>query len=109
MNIDKGNQASEGEDMINLGTQDNPNIDPDTFTGEEYTIMTLDSLRREFTVTTDTNVKRHACLNVISHLLSLILYEDLTPEPVELPPRQESDTYRHPNMSGYNHVPKRYL
>ncbi len=95
VNIDKGNQASEGEDMINLGTLANPNIDLDTFTGEECTIMTLDSLRREFTVTTDGNVKRHARLNVISHLLSLIPYEDLTPEPVELPPRQESDTYQH--------------
>jgi hypothetical protein len=36
MNIDKGNQASEGEDMTNLGTLANPNINMDTFTGEEY-------------------------------------------------------------------------
>ena len=108
MNIDNGNQASEGEDMINLGTLANPNIDLDTFTGEEFAIMTLDSLRREFTVTTDANVKRHARLNVISHLLSLIPYEDLTPEQVELPPRQHSDTYHHPDMAGYNFVPKRY-
>jgi polyphosphate kinase 2 len=56
----------------------------------------------------DANVKRHARLNVISHLLSLVPYEELTPEPVELPPRQESDTYQHPDMLGYNHVPKRY-
>ena len=56
----------------------------------------------------DANVKRHARLNVISHLLSLIPYKDLTSEPVELPPRQMSDTYQHPDMSGYNHVPKRY-
>jgi hypothetical protein len=53
MNIDKGNQASEGEDMINLGTLANPNIDLDTFTGEEYAIMTLDNHDRTFTVTTD--------------------------------------------------------
>jgi hypothetical protein len=52
-NIDKGNQASEGEDMINLGTLANPNIDLDTFTGEEYAIMTLDNQDRVFTVTTD--------------------------------------------------------
>jgi polyphosphate kinase 2 len=31
--------------------------------------------------------KRHARLNCISHLLSQIPYEDLTPEPFELPPR----------------------
>jgi hypothetical protein len=53
MNIDKGNQASEGEDLINLGTLANPNIDLDTFTGEEYALMTLDNQDRVFTVTTD--------------------------------------------------------
>lgn len=53
MNIDKGNQASEGEHMINLGTLANPNIDLDTFTGEEYALMTLDNQDRIFTVTTD--------------------------------------------------------
>jgi hypothetical protein len=56
----------------------------------------------------DANVKRHARLNVISHLLSLIPYEDLTPEPIKLPKRQKSKTYQHPDMSGYLHVPKRY-
>ena len=30
--------------------------------------------------------KRRARLNVISHLLWLIDYQDLTPEPIELPP-----------------------
>lgn len=53
MNIDKDNQASKGEDMINLGTLANPNIDLDTFTGEEYAIMALDNEGRVFTVTTD--------------------------------------------------------
>ena len=53
MNIDKGNQASEGEDMINLGTLANPNIDLDTFTGEEYALMTLTSEGRSFEVVSD--------------------------------------------------------
>jgi hypothetical protein len=53
MNIDKGNQASEGEDMINLGTLANPNIDPDTFASEEYALMSLSSERRDFEVTSD--------------------------------------------------------
>ena len=53
MNIDKGNQASEGEDMINLGTLANPNIDLDTFTGEEYALMTLSNEGRNFQVLTD--------------------------------------------------------
>jgi hypothetical protein len=55
MNIDKGNQASEGEDMINLGTLANPNIDLDTFTGEEFAIMTLTSEDRLFEVNSDGN------------------------------------------------------
>lgn len=53
MNIDKGNQASEGEDMINLGTISNPNIDLDTYTGEEYALMTLTSDGRLFEVVSD--------------------------------------------------------
>jgi hypothetical protein len=53
MNIDKGNQASEGEDMINLGTIANPNIDLDTFTGEEYALMTLDNQDYPFGMTSD--------------------------------------------------------
>ena len=57
MNIDKGNQASEGEDMINLGTLANPNIDLDTFTGEEYAIMTLTSEGRSFDVLSDAQGK----------------------------------------------------
>ena len=56
----------------------------------------------------DANIKRHARLNVISHLLSLIPYEDLTPEPVELPPRQDAGDYRHPDFSQFNLVPKVY-
>ena len=53
MNIDKGNQASEGEEMVNLGTLSNPNIDLDTFAGEEYALMTLISERRSFEVVSD--------------------------------------------------------
>ena len=57
MNIDKGNQASEGEDMINLGTISNPNIDLDTFTGEEYALMTLTREGRSFEVVSDAQGK----------------------------------------------------
>jgi polyphosphate kinase 2 len=47
----------------------------------------------------DANIKRHARLNVISHLLSVVPYEDLTPEPLELPPRQGAGGYAHPDFS----------
>jgi len=53
MNIDKGNQASTGEDMINLGTIANPNIDLETFTGDEYAIMNLNNQALSFHVTSD--------------------------------------------------------
>lgn len=56
----------------------------------------------------DANIKRNARLNVISHLLSLIPYKDLTPEPLELPPRQEAGDYQHPDISEFNIVPNLY-
>jgi polyphosphate kinase 2 len=56
----------------------------------------------------DSNIKRHARLNIISHLLSQIPYEDVTPEPLELPPRQPAKGYKHPDFSKYHHVPAVY-
>jgi polyphosphate kinase 2 len=56
----------------------------------------------------DANIKRHARLNVIAHLLSVIPYGDLTPEPLDLPPRQEAGDYVHPDFSDLNFVPARY-
>jgi heat shock protein HslJ len=53
MNFDKGNQASEGEDAINLGTIANPNIDPETSTGEEYALMNLNNQGIPFSVTSN--------------------------------------------------------
>ena len=50
----------------------------------------------------DANIKRHARLNVIAHLLSLVPYGDLTPEPLELPPCQEAGDYVHPDFSDLN-------
>lgn len=51
------------------------------------------------------DIKRHARLNCITHLLRLIPYEDLTPEPIELPPRQEDPGYERPPISSQNWVP----
>ena len=44
----------------------------------------------------DANIKRHARLNVIRHLLSSIPYEDYTPDAIELPPRQSDSSYVDP-------------
>jgi polyphosphate kinase 2 len=54
------------------------------------------------------DIKRHARLNCISHLLSLIPYEDLTPEPVELPPRQQDPGYQRPPITNQRWVPAIY-
>ena len=56
----------------------------------------------------DATVKRHARLNCISHLLSLIDYEDLSPEPVELPPRQVDPGYKRPPITSQKWVPAAY-
>ncbi len=49
--------------------------------------------------------KKRARLNCISHLLSMIPYEDVSGEELELPPRQEDD-YTRPPMSEQNFVPE---
>jgi polyphosphate kinase 2 len=52
--------------------------------------------------------KKKARLNCISHFLSLIPYKDLTPEPVELPPRQKRKGYVRPPMEDQTFVPEKY-
>jgi polyphosphate kinase 2 len=54
------------------------------------------------------DIKKHARLNVIKHLLSIIPYQDLTPEPIELPPRQADTGYVRPPMSDQTFVPEVY-
>jgi polyphosphate kinase 2 len=56
----------------------------------------------------DGNDKKRARLNVISHLLSLIPYQDLTSPPIKLPPRQSEDGYVRPPMSDQTFVPNVY-
>jgi len=52
--------------------------------------------------------KKRARLNVINHLLSLVDYQDLSPTPVELPPRQNDVAYVRPPMSDQTFVPDAY-
>jgi polyphosphate kinase 2 len=52
--------------------------------------------------------KKRARLNVIHHLLSLIPYEDLTPEPIVLPPRQPDNGYVRPPITDQTFVPEVY-
>ena len=54
------------------------------------------------------DVKKRARLNCIQHLLNQIPYEDLTPEPVELPPRPDDSEYERPPISHQTFVPEHF-
>ncbi len=56
----------------------------------------------------EAEVKKRARLNCIRHFLSLIPYEDLTPEPIELPPRTAGTSYVRPPKAEQNLVPDHY-
>ena len=49
--------------------------------------------------------KRSAHINCISHLLSQVPYKDLTPIKIELPPRQHEMDYERPPMRLQNFIP----
>ena len=55
----------------------------------------------------DANIKRHARLNVISHLLDSIPYEHLPVEPVTFPRRKSDPSYVTPEPN-FERVPERY-
>jgi polyphosphate kinase len=59
-----------------------------------------------FTVEADD--KKRARLNCISHLLSKVPYVDMTPEPLELPPRKKADHYVRPPLNEQFFVPQSY-
>jgi polyphosphate kinase 2 len=50
--------------------------------------------------------KARARLNCISHLLSIIPYEDVTPQEISLPPRQVDTGYVRPPRAGQKYVPE---
>ena len=56
----------------------------------------------------DGDNKKRARLNIITHLLSMIDYEDLSPTPVELPPRQRESGYVRPPMSDQTRIQEIY-
>lgn len=52
--------------------------------------------------------KKKARLNCISHILSHVDYQDVTPKPTELPERQIEETYIRPPLSEFTYVPEIY-
>ncbi|MEO0755947.1 MAG: polyphosphate kinase 2 [Cyanobacteria bacterium J06648_16] len=56
----------------------------------------------------DADDKKRARLNCLSHLLSLIPYQALTPEPMVLPERQKAIDYERPPIRTQTFVPAKY-
>jgi len=56
----------------------------------------------------DADNKRRARLNCIHHLLQQIPYEDVTPAPLKLPPRQPDTRYERPPISEQKFIPQVY-
>ena len=56
----------------------------------------------------DADVKKHARLNCIHHLLSVVPYGDLTPAQIDLPPRAEAGAYVRPPLTDQTFVPVVY-
>jgi polyphosphate kinase 2 (PPK2 family) len=52
--------------------------------------------------------KKKARLNCMRHILNMIPYKDVTPPPMELPPRHIDEEYQRPPKSEYNHIPDYY-
>ena len=53
----------------------------------------------------EADIKKHARINCISHLLSMFTYQDLTPEPKELHPVTKKSTYKRTHYSKQKLVP----
>jgi len=53
----------------------------------------------------ESDVKRNARINCISHLLRAIPYEHEEKDPIELPPRQRDPGYERPPLDSYTFVP----
>ncbi|MEJ2485138.1 MAG: polyphosphate kinase 2 [Anaerolineales bacterium] len=56
----------------------------------------------------DADIKRHARLNCIAHLLSMIPYEDLTEPPLEMPPLPDKSVYVRPPITDQTFIPQIY-
>jgi polyphosphate kinase 2 len=54
------------------------------------------------------DIKRHARLNCIAHLLSMIPYEDTTEPPLEMPPLPDQSVYVRPPITDQTFVPEIY-
>ena len=56
----------------------------------------------------NSDIKKHARLNCIQHLLDSIPYEDLTPDPIKLSKRKSAGAYVRPPITDQSFVPEIY-
>jgi polyphosphate kinase len=56
----------------------------------------------------DADDKYCARLNTITHLLKSVPFKDLTPEPIEMPPRQKAGSYERPPIDSQKWIPRVY-
>jgi polyphosphate kinase 2 len=56
-------------------------------------------------ITVESEDKKRSRINVISHLLSVVPYEHLAPEPVTIPDRPKSINYQRPPRQEFRYVP----
>ncbi len=71
-------------------------------------MMAYTDIKQAPWVSVNANNKKKARLNCIHHLLSRIPYEDLTPERLELPPRQDTSCYVRPPLDDQTFVEDHY-
>jgi polyphosphate kinase len=58
--------------------------------------------------TVESDDKRRARLNCISHLLDTIEYEDVLPDPIDLPARPQQEDYRRPPRGSHTEIVGKY-
>jgi polyphosphate kinase len=58
--------------------------------------------------TVESDDKRRARLNCISHLLDSIDYDDVLPDPIELPPRPKQEDYKRPPRGAHTEIVGKY-
>ena len=54
------------------------------------------------------DIKKHARLNCITHILDQIPYEDITPAPIELPPMVKDPHYVRPPIQSMHWIPAKF-
>ena len=72
------------------------------------TMFDYTDIKQAYWYVVNSDDKKKARLNCISHMLDMIPYEDVLPGPIDLPPRQPSSGYVRPPIEEQTFVPEVY-